>query len=57
MDITLISRYFNTKNGGAGSHSKLIYEGLKKRKQLNLNILSQDESFISSYKVLIQTII
>ncbi|WP_413861887.1 glycosyltransferase family 4 protein [Methanobrevibacter sp. UBA417] len=52
MDITLISRYFNTKNGGAGSHSKLIYEGLKKRKQLNLNILSQDESFISSYNQL-----
>ena len=52
MDVTLISRYFNTKNGGAGSHSKLIFEGLKNCKQLNVNTLSQKDSLISSYNQL-----
>lgn len=49
MDITLISRYFSTKNGGAGSHSKLIYEGLKNYKHLNVKTLSQEDSVVSSY--------
>ena len=48
MEITLISRYFDTRNGGAGSYSKLIYEGLS-RQNLNLNLLSQNDSLIKSY--------
>lgn len=52
MDITLISRFFSTKNGGAGSHSKLIYEGLKEQKNINIKLLSQENSLISSYNPL-----
>jgi glycosyltransferase involved in cell wall biosynthesis len=52
MDITLISRYFSTKNGGAGSHSKLIYDGLKQNKNWNINLLSQENSWITSYNPL-----
>jgi glycosyltransferase involved in cell wall biosynthesis len=52
MDITLISRYFDTKNGGAGSHSKLIYESLKKQENLNIKLLSQENSLFSSYNQL-----
>ena len=48
MEITLISRYFDTRNGGAGSYSKLIYEGLK-RQNLNLNLISQNDSLFKSY--------
>ena len=52
MNLTLISRYFSTKNGGAGSYSKLIYEGLKSYENLNINLLSQEDSIISSYNQL-----
>lgn len=48
MEVTLLSRYFNTRNGGAGSFSKLIYEGLKTQ-DLKINKLSQEDSLIKSY--------
>lgn len=48
MEITLISRYFDTRNAGAGSHSKLIYEGLKKH-DVKINRLSQENCLINSY--------
>ena len=48
MEITLISRYFDTRNAGAGSHSKLIYEGLKKH-DVMINKLSQENCLINSY--------
>lgn len=48
MEITLVGRYFDTRSGGAGSHSKLIYEGLKKQ-DVNINLLSQNDCLINSY--------
>lgn len=48
MDLTLISRYFDTRSGGAGSYSKLIYEGLK-NKNINIQTISQENSFINKY--------
>ncbi|WP_462316312.1 glycosyltransferase family 4 protein [Methanobrevibacter sp.] len=48
MEITLISRYFDTRIGGAGSHNKLIYEGLQKH-DLKLNRISQEDCLINSY--------
>ena len=36
MEVTLVSRYFDTRNRGAGSHSKLIYDGLS-QKDIKLN--------------------
>lgn len=51
MEITLVSRYFDTRSGGAGSHSKLIYEGLKKQ-DVKINLLSQNDCLIKSYSKL-----
>ena len=51
MEVTLVSRYFDTRNRGAGSHSKLIYDGLS-QKDIKLNQLSQLDGFISSYSPL-----
>lgn len=48
MEITLISRYFDTRNAGAGSHSKLIYDGLIKH-DVNINLVSQENCLINSY--------
>lgn len=48
MEVTLLSRFFNTRNGGAGSHTKLIYEGLKKQ-DLKLNRISQEDCLVKSY--------
>ena len=48
MEISLISRYFDTRSGGAGSHSKLIYEGLKKH-DLKINTVSQNDCLLKSY--------
>ena len=48
MEITLVSRYFDTRSGGAGSHTKLIYEGLSKR-DVKINRLSQEDCLINSY--------
>lgn len=44
MNITLISRFFDARNGGIGSHSSLIYEGLKNK--CNLNSISQEDSIL-----------
>lgn len=51
MEVTLVSRYFDTRNRGAGSHSKLIYDGLS-QKDIKLNQLSQLDGLISSYSPL-----
>lgn len=51
MEVTLVSRYFDTRNRGAGSHSKLIYDGLS-QKDIKLNQLSQMDGLISSYSPL-----
>lgn len=48
MEITLVSRYFDTRSGGAGSHTKLIYEGLQNH-DLKINRLSQEDCLINSY--------
>ena len=49
MDVTLISRYFDTRNGGAGSYSKSIYEGILENSNYNIKLLSQENSLFSSY--------
>ncbi|WP_462316310.1 glycosyltransferase family 4 protein [Methanobrevibacter sp.] len=46
MEVTLISRYFDTRNMGIGSHSKLIFDGLSLKKGVKLNKISQDDSII-----------
>ena len=51
MEITLISRYFDTRNGGAGSYSKLIYEGLKNQVLFRLPFCS-----ISSVKIMSEVV-
>lgn len=53
MDVTLISRFFDARNTGIGSYSKLTYESLNSR-GINVNKISQDESimppqYIGSY--------
>lgn len=48
MEVTLISRYFDTRNHGIGSHSKLIYEGLK-QKNIDLNVISQEDALLKSF--------
>lgn len=48
MEVTLVSRYFDTRNRGAGSYSKLIYDGLS-QKDIKLRQLSQENGLISSY--------
>lgn len=47
----MVSRYFDTRNRGAGSHSKLIYDGLS-QKDIKLNKLSQANGLVSSYSPL-----
>ncbi|MBO7715991.1 MAG: glycosyltransferase family 4 protein [Methanobrevibacter sp.] len=51
MEVTLVSRYFDTRNRGAGSYSKLIADGLN-QKDIDLNLLSQENALISSYNPL-----
>lgn len=46
MDVTLISRFFDNRNEGIGNYSKMIYEGLKNEKTINLTLLSQDDSIL-----------
>ena len=47
MKITLISQFFDARNGGTGSYSKLIYNGLTNF-DVNLQILSQDDGIFPS---------
>lgn len=52
MDVTLISRYFDTRNGGAGSYSKSIYEGILENSNYNIKLLSQENSLFPKYNQL-----
>lgn len=42
MEITLISRYFDTRIHGIGSYSKLIYDSLN-QKNVHLNTISEED--------------
>lgn len=46
MEITLISRYFDSRNRGAGIHSELIYKSLL-NENIKLNTISQDDAMIN----------
>lgn len=46
MNISLISRSFQPHIQGIGSYSKVLYESLKNRNNVNINIISQDNSLI-----------
>ena len=45
MDITLISRSFQTHKQGMGTYSKFLYEGFKNERDFNIKLISQDDSF------------
>lgn len=45
MNVTLISRFFDTRNRGIGSFSKLIYDSLD-LKCINLKKISQDDTLL-----------
>lgn len=47
MNISLISRFFDNRNEGIGSYSKMLLQGLKKKK-MNLTTVSQDDSYFKS---------
>lgn len=47
MDITLISRLIDSRIGGIGTYSQLVYEGLKSIENLNLNLITQEDSIFS----------
>lgn len=49
MDVTLISRYFDTRTAGVGSYSKLNFESLLKNENLKVNTLSLEDSVFSGY--------
>lgn len=45
MEITLISRYFDTRIHGIGSYSKLIYDSLN-QKNIHLNTITEEDGTI-----------
>ena len=51
MDVTLVSRYYDTRNKGLGSYSKLIYECLK-NEPIGLKRISQEECLFNSFNKL-----
>lgn len=46
MDITLITRFIDSRIGGIGTYSELIYNGLKNRPDVNLNLITQENSIL-----------
>jgi glycosyltransferase involved in cell wall biosynthesis len=47
MDISLISRSFELHKQGMGSYSKMLYESIKKEKDFNIKLVSQNSNFSS----------
>lgn len=48
LEVTLISRYFDTRTKGVGSYSELIYKGLQ-QENIGLKAISQDDSLLKSF--------
>ncbi|WP_297897475.1 glycosyltransferase [Methanobrevibacter sp.] len=48
MDITLISRSFQSHKQGMGSYSRVLYESIKDQKEFNIKMISQDDSIIQN---------
>ena len=46
MEVTLISRYFDTRIRGIGSYSKLIYDSLATQQNVKLNTINASNGFI-----------
>ena len=46
MDITLITRFADSRIGGIGTYSELIHDGLKNRDDVNLNLITQENSIL-----------
>ena len=51
MDVTLISRYYDTRTKGVGSYSELIYKGLE-QENIGLKTISQEDSLAKSFNKL-----
>lgn len=47
MDVTLITRLIDSRIGGIGTYSQLVYEGLQNCHDINLNLISQEDSIFS----------
>jgi glycosyltransferase involved in cell wall biosynthesis len=47
MNVTLVSRYFNPRNGGVGTVSEATLETLKLDKNINVKTFSMDNSILS----------
>ena len=48
MDVAYVTRFNDSRNEGGGNHSKLIYEGLDKNPDIDLHLLTQDDSIFKS---------
>ena len=46
MDVTLITRFIDSRIGGIGTYSQHVYDGLKNRADINLNLITQDDSIL-----------
>lgn len=52
MNVSLISRFFDVRNEGVGNYSKILSNSLKCYKDIDLTLLSQDDSFFPGNNIL-----
>lgn len=52
INLSLISRFFDNRNEGIGNYSNMHLKGLRKQKNINLNVISQDKSFFNGNRLL-----
>ena len=46
MDVTLITRFIDARIGGIGTYAENVYEGLKNREDVNLKVITQEDSIL-----------
>lgn len=47
MDVTLITRLIDSRIGGIGTYSQHVYNGLKDNPEINLKLITQEDSLLS----------
>lgn len=45
INLSLISRFFDNRNEGIGNYSNILFQGLSRKKNINITKISQDNSF------------
>ena len=46
MDVSLISRFFDARNGGLGTYSEMVLKSLQNQKNIRLQLISQEKSIL-----------